>query len=490
MKKLILLSVMFALIVPAFAAEVKPQKPNVLFIAIDDMRDWTGYFGTHPNTKTPNLDRLASQGVAFTRSYCAAPLCNPSRAALLSGLRPSNTGVYTNNDDWRKIIPPEIVTLQTHFQQNGYETLGSGKIYHGSFPAETGWDDYLVINRKLINNSTKPAGQAANEDDDQYRDGVGGIKFQPLDNTDEEMEDYHIVQYGIDQLRKKHDKPFFLAVGLHKPHMPWNVPKKYYDLHPLDEITLPEVPSEDLDDVPAAGIKIAKPEGDHAKILESGRWKHAVQGYLAAISFSDAMVGRLLDALDKSEYHENTIVVLWSDHGWHLGEKQHWRKFALWEEANRQPLIWRVPGVTPTGVKTETPVDLMHVYPTLCDLTGLPLPAHPLDGKSIRPLLEHPESKADTAAVSTYGYQNHTVRTKDWRYIRYADGSEELYDEKADPHEWTNLASKPELAGVKEKLAKDLPEKNLPAQQKKEVQSNNRKKNNQQKSGNSKTTSA
>ncbi|MDR3196825.1 MAG: sulfatase [Planctomycetaceae bacterium] len=445
------------------AAENKPKKLNILFIAIDDLRDWTGYFGTQPNTKTPNLDRLASQGVAFTRSYCAAPLCNPSRAALMSGLRPSNTGVYQNSDDWRKIIPKEIITLQTHFQKNGYKTLGSGKIYHGLFPAETGWDDYLVINRKLINNSTKPV-KRANINDDQYFDGVGGIKFQPLDNTDEEMEDYHIVQYGIDQLNIKHDKPFFLAVGLHKPHMPWNVPKKYYDLHPLDKIELPEVLLSDLDDIPESGIKMAKPNGDHAQILESGRWKQAVQGYLAAISFSDAMVGRLLDAFEKSSYRDNTIVVLWSDHGWHLGEKQHWRKFTLWEEANRQPLIWLVPDVTPAGVKTETPVDLMHVYPTLCDLAGISLPSHPLDGKSIRPLLEHPETVTETTAVSTYGYNNHTVRTKDWRYIRYADSSEELYDEQVDPHEWKNLASKPELAKVKAKLAKYLPEKNIPTQ--------------------------
>jgi choline-sulfatase len=464
---------LFIFFVPILTAA---ERPNILFIAIDDLRDWTGYFETQPNTKTPNLDRLASQGVAFTRSYCAAPLCNSSRAALMSGLRPSDTGVYQNSDDWRQIIPQKIVTLQTHFQKNGYKTLGSGKIYHGSFPDETGWDDYLVINRKLINNSTKPTKRVTNTDDDQYVDGVGGIKFQPLDNTDEEMEDYHIVQYGIDQLDIKHDKPFFLAVGLHKPHMPWNVPKKYYDLHPLDKIVLPEVLPDDLNDIPETGINIAKPNGDHAQILKSGRWKQAVQGYLAAISFSDAMVGRLLDAFEKSSYRNNTIVVLWSDHGWHLGEKQHWRKFTLWEEANRQPLIWRVPGVTPAGVKTETPVDLMHIYPTLCDLAGISLPDHLLNGKSIRPLLEHPETVTETVAVSTYGYNNHTVRTKDWRYIRYADGGEELYDEKADPHEWTNLASKPELAEVKAKLTKYLPEKNLPAQLK-NTQSNNRKNN-------------
>jgi len=381
----------------------------------------------------------------------------------MTGLRPSSTGVYTNGDDWRKIVSQEIVPLNTHFQQHGYETLGSGKIYHGGFPAKSGWDDYLVINRKLITNTVVPAKRKANEDDDQYFDGVGGIKFQPLDCNDENMEDYHIVQYGIDQLNKKHDKPFFLEVGLHKPHMPWNVPKKYYDLFPLDKIVLPEVLENDLDDLPPEGVQFAKPNGDHAQILESGRWKNAVQGYLAAIAFCDAQIGRLLDTFEKSPYRDNTIVVLWSDHGWHHGEKAHWRKFAMWEEANRAPLIWRVPGLTKAGTKNNTPIDLMHIYPTLCELTGLPFPKHELDGKSIKTLLTG-NTDENAAAVMTYTYQNHAVRTKDWRYIRYENGGEELYDETKDPHEWTNLASKPELISIKEHLASFLPKTNLPAQ--------------------------
>jgi arylsulfatase A-like enzyme len=390
----------------------------------------------------------------------------------MHGVRPSSTGVYQNSDDWRTIVPKEIVPLHEHFQQNGYTTLGSGKIYHESYRAETGWDDYLTINQKSLGENKAKLQPIGIDEDDLYADGVGGIKFAPLDCNDEDMQDYQTVKYAIDQLQKKHDKPFFLACGLKKPQMPWNVPKKYYDLHPLDEITLPEVLPNDLDDIPVAGIKMAHPQNDHAKMVESGRWKHAVQGYLAAISFNDAMVGRLLDAFEKSPYRDNTIVVLWSDHGWHLGEKEHWRKFALWEEANRAPLIWKVPGLTPVGVETKTPIDLMHVYPTLCDLTGIPLPKHELASKSIRAILEHPESAAETVAVSTYGYKNHTVRTKDWRYIRYADGGEELYDENADPHEWTNLASKPELVTVKEKLAKYLPEKNLPEQDNKPRKNN------------------
>ncbi|MDR1384855.1 MAG: sulfatase [Planctomycetaceae bacterium] len=442
-------------------ASVVADKPNILFIAVDDMRDWVGYIGTHPQTKTPNIDRLASQGVAFTRAYCAAAVCNSSRTALLTGLRPSTTGVYENQHDWRKIVPQNVVTLQQHFQQSGYETFGSGKIYHGGFPAPDGWDDYLNLNgKKLIGNSSPITALA--DEDDLYADGVGGIKFRPLNCNDEDMTDYHVVQYGIEQLQKKHDKPFFLAVGLIKPHMAWNVPRKYYDLFPLDKIILPEVKENDLDDVPPEGIALAKPQGDHANILKSGRWKNAVQGYLAAIAFSDAQIGRLLDAFEKSEYKENTIVVFWSDHGWHLGEKEHWRKFALWEEANRAPLIWKVPGLTPTGVKTDAPVDFMHIYPTLCDLAGIPLPAQQLEGKSIRSLLANPEKNADTVAVMTYGFNNHAVRTKNWRYIRYNHGGEELYDEQKDPKEWNNLAVNEDVAAVKKELSQYLPKINVP----------------------------
>jgi arylsulfatase A-like enzyme len=448
------------------AVEGTLSKPNVLFIAIDDLRDWTGYSAGHPQVKTPSLDRLAASGVAFTRSYCASACCNPSRTALLTGLRPSETGVYLNSDDWRTIISPEVITLHEHFQQNGYKTLGAGKIYHGSYPAKTGWDDYLIQNRKLITNSVTPTKRNKNEDDDQYIDGVGGIKFQPLDVTDEQMEDYHIVQYGIDELNKKHDKPFFLAVGLHKPHMPWNVPKKYYDLYPLDKIVLPKVLEEDLNDLPPAGIKFAKPDGDHAAILKSGRWKHAVQGYLAAITFCDTQIGRLLDVFEKSPYRNNTIVVLWSDHGWHHGEKSHWRKFAMWEEANRAPLIWRVPELTKAGTKIDAPIDLMHLYPTLCDLTGISKPKQNLSGKSIRPLLEGNTGKTESVAVMTYGYKNHAVRTDQWRYIRYENGDEELYDETKDPLEWTNLAAQQELVQIKTDLAQFLPQTDQPPQPK------------------------
>jgi arylsulfatase A-like enzyme len=275
------------------------------------------------------------------------------------------------------------------------------------------------------------------------------------------MPDYRIVSWTVDQLNKKHDKPFFLACGIHKPHLPWYVPRKYYDLFPLEKIVLPKVLDTDLDDVPPAGVQMAKPEGDHAAILKSGRWKAAVQAYLAAIAFTDAMVGRLIDALDKSPYKDNTIVVLWSDHGWHLGEKLHWRKFTLWEEATRAPLIWIVPGLTKPNSVCNRTVDFMGIYPTLTELCNLPTPKH-VEGVSFRALLANPDAPWDLPARTTFHFNNHAVRTEQWRYIRYHDGGEELYDEIKDPLEWTNLAGKPEFAAVKKELAKWLPKTNAP----------------------------
>jgi arylsulfatase A-like enzyme len=431
-----------------FAAADKPtaNRPNVLFIAVDDLNHWVGYLGRNPQTKTPNIDKLAARGVRFTRSYCAAPVCNPSRAALMSGLRPSASGVYENNDDWRRVIPADL-TLPTTFRRAGYQAFGAGKIYHGGFDRKTDFDDYLQ----------REGGGAESKADG----GVGGIRFAPLDCDDSDMADYKITSYGIEQLQKKHDKPFFIAVGLHKPHMPWNVPQKYYDLHPLDKIELPPYREDDLADIPTGGQRMAKPESDHAAILKSGRWKDAIQGYLAAISFCDAQIGRLLDALDKSPQRDNTIVVFWCDHGWHLGEKSHWRKFALWEEATRAPLVWVVPGVTKPNAVCDRTVDFMSIYPTLCDLCGIATPKH-VQGPSIRKLLADPKAAWDQPAMTTYRFNNHAVRSEGWRFIRYADGGEELYDETKDPFEWTNLATDPKYAATKNELARWMPTENKP----------------------------
>ena len=429
------------------AAPASPAKPNVLFLAIDDLRDWVGFLQKNPQTRTPNMDRLAQRGTIFSRAYCAAPVCNPSRAALMSGLRPFTTGVYENSNDWRTVIPAEL-PLTTAFRRAGYWVGGAGKIYHEAYVRRSEWDDYLANEGKGAGKQ-KPSPQAKD-------DGVGGIKFQPLTNDDTALPDYQITDYGIAQLGRKHDKPFFLAVGLHKPHMPWNVPQKYYDLFPADQIVLPPYLANDLDDVPPAGVKMAKPAGDHAAIVKSGRWKEAVQAYLASIAYTDMNLGRLLDALDQSAYRDNTIVVLWGDHGWHLGEKDHWRKFALWEEATRAPVIWIAPGVTKPGTVCDRPIDFMTIYPTLTDLCGIPTPQH-VEGSSIRTLLADPKSAWVQPAITTYRFKNHAVRVEGWRYIRYENGDEELYNEIADPNEWKNLARDPAFAAKKAELAKLLP---------------------------------
>ena len=432
-----------------FAIAGDSGKPNVLFIAVDDLNHWVGHLGRNPQTKTPNIDRLARMGVTFTNAHCAAPVCNPSRAALLSGMRPGTTGIYDNGQPFELAVNAEQ-SLVTQFRKAGYETLGMGKLWHGGLGFPEQW-----------------TGTGGRERNENHGTGVledrsiGGIKFGVLNAGDEAVSDTQIADYVIGELSKSHDKPFFVTAGFHKPHMPWNVPKKYFDMHPLEQIQLPPVKDGDLSDIPPAGIRMAKPDGDHRAVLESGRWKEAVQAYLAAISYLDGQVGRLLDALEKSPHRDNTIICLWGDHGWHLGEKEHWRKFALWEEATRAPFIWVVPGVTKAGGVCDRPVDFMTIYPTLCDLADVAVPSH-VEGASIRSLLANPASTEPRVAITTFGRNNHAVRDDRWRFIRYADGGEELYDHAHDPWEWTNLASQPEHADLKVQLAAHFPTVNNP----------------------------
>lgn len=472
MKHLLLSVCVLSCLSTLHAADAK--KPNVLFIAIDDLRDWVGYLHHNDQTKTPNIDRLSKMGTAFTRSYCAAPVCNPSRAALMSGMRPSTTGVYDNNNDWRLAIPQDK-TLTTAFRNAGYFVCGAGKIYHESYKRREEWDDYL---------DNEGGGKAEkNLSKNAKDDGVGGIKFAPLDCEDSDLPDYKITNYGIEQLGKTQDKPFFLAVGLHKPHMAWNVPQKWYDMFPISDIQLPPYKEDDLADIPPAGVAMAKPEGDHKAILDSGRWKEAIQAYLATIAYTDMNIGRLLDAFDKSPHKDNTIIVFWCDHGWHLGEKHHWRKFALWEEATRAPLLWVVPGLTKPGSVCERTVDFMSIFPTLMDVCGIPKPAH-LDGVSIQPLLANPAAAWETPAMTTYKFNNHAVRNEGWRHIRYANGDEELYNEATDPNEWTNLANDSQYNDTKAKMAVFMPKTNQPpvggGEEKKEQKREKKKKEKQE----------
>jgi arylsulfatase A-like enzyme len=443
----------------ASASGAEPERPNVLFIAVDDLRNWLGCYGD-VQAKTPNIDRLAARGVRFDRAYCGAPLCNPTRTSLITGMRPAVTGVYQNNVRWSAAVP-DAMTIPLLFKENGYYVSGAGKITHASTVRASDWHDFGPVQDQdeggedVGNNTTA---RAARKGDTK----IGRFSWHVVANEHEgDLIDHRITSYIVERLGQAHDKPFFLACGIHRPHTPWNVPQKYFDLYPLDEIKQPRINPDDLDDVSPVGRRMAHPENDAAIRREPQGPERVIQAYLAATSFCDAQIGRLLEALDRSPSRDNTIIVFWGDHGWHHGEKQHWAKQVLWEEATRAPLLWVAPGVSqPGGVCTRT-VDFLSIFPTLCDLAGIPIPSQCKD-PSIRTLLADPASAWDRPAMSTMGRGNHAVRDDRWRYIRYADGSEELYDRQADPLEWTNLAGKPELAEIKARMATWMPTEDAP----------------------------
>ncbi len=446
------------------------DKPNVLFIAVDDLNDWIGCLGGHPQAKTPNIDRLARRGVLFEQAYCAAPACNPSRAALMTGIRPSTSGVYHNSNPWRQSpVLKDAVTIPQYFSAQGYVSKGAGKIYHGRFPDPASWDVYWPSKKKPRPNDPLPKGRPLA--------GVSNTHFDwgPVDVPDKKMGDNQVVDWVIEQLGQAHAKPLFLACGIFRPHLPWYVPPKYFKPFPLDEIILPKVPDDDLDDIPAAGKRMAREAGDHRSVLGKGQWKTAVQAYLASIYYTDTQVGRLLDALDASPHKDNTIICFWTDHGWHLGEKKHWRKFSLWEESARTPLIFVAPGVTRPDQRCGQPVNLLDIYPTLNALCGLP-EKKGLEGNNLLPLLKNVEAPFHPVSVTTHGRDNHGIRSKHFRLIHYADGSEELYDHRKDSGEWTNLAANPEYAAMVERMRKWLPEVNVPVMDKADTEGNKRNK--------------
>jgi len=414
------------------------DRRNILFIAVDDLNDWIGCLGGHPDVKTPNFDRLARRGVLFTNAHCAAPLCNPSRASLMTGVHPSASGVYENNQPMRRSRAlADAVTLPQYLRRHGYGVTGAGKIYHGAFPDPQSWDGYFPSQTDNQPTNPEPANKPVNG-----IPNAAHFDWSPLDVRMEDMGDFKTSEWVRARLAKRQDKPFFLACGIFRPHLPWYVPRRFFDMYPADKVTLPSVKEDDLDDIPAAGRRMAKPDGDHARVLKYNQWRKAVQGYLAAISFADAILGRVLDGLEEGPNAGDTSIVLWSDHGWHLGEKLHWRKFALWEEATHNVLMVSSPWAGQAGSRCGRTVSLMDVYPTVTDLCGIPVKPGQA-GRSLMPLLRNPNAAWNHPAVTTYGLNNHSVRTERWRYIRYADGSEELYDRAADPMEWTNLASKP-----------------------------------------------
>jgi choline-sulfatase len=443
------------------------DKPNILFIAVDDMNDWVGFLGGHSGMKiqTPNIDRLARNSMIFTNAHTPSPACAPARAAILTGVHHARSGIqnthWGDGPEWRNFpYLKNVETLEQFFKNRGYKTLGAGKIYHSQAPPWTAtsqvepqnWDFYypspyishpyqirapdeLIYPEEVDNNSRPGESDGSNKS--------SWWTWGPLAVKDQKMADYHIVDWANHQLKLDHKQPFFLAVGTWKPHDPWEVPQKYFDLYPLEDIVLPPHKENDLSDAFDHGRRWI-----HKWVEENKQWKKVVQSYAAAITFSDAMIGRLLDQLKKSDHADNTIIVLWSDHGMHMGEKENIEKFTLWERSTRVPLILSYPGVIQADTMCDQPVSLMDIYPTLVDLSGFEKPAH-LDGHSLLPQIKNPNTST-APVISSYQFTwtekpfaGHSVRSKNYRYIYYPDiGLEELYDHQSDPNEWNNIAYK------------------------------------------------
>ena len=445
----------------AQAAAPAAKRPNVLFIAIDDQNDWVGPLKGHPLVRTPHMDRLAERGTTFLNAHIQSPLCNPSRTSLMLGLRPSTTGIYglapwfRTLDAWK-----DRVTLPQHFKAHGYRTYTTGKIYHGGVGGPQ--------KQKVEFDVWGPPG------------GIGVkpkaklIPPTPMGNhplmdwgvfphRDEDKQDYIVASWAIDRLREMpRDEPFFLAVGFFLPHVPCYATQPWFDLYPDDDSVLPPHREDDRDDTPRFSwyIHWRLPEPRLRWVRENNQWRNLVRSYLACTSFIDAQIGRLIDALEAAGLAENTVIVLWSDHGFHLGEKGITGKNTLWERSARVPLIFAGPGVA-RNARCSRPAELLDLYPTLIDLCGLSS-RNDLEGISLLPQLRDAAAPRERPAITTHNQGNHGIRSERWRYIRYADGTEELYDMVHDPNEWTNLAGDPAHAGIIAEHRRHLPSPDVP----------------------------
>lgn len=435
--------------------------PNVLFIAVDDLNDWLGCMKGHPNARTPNLDRLAAEGVLFTNAHCQAPLCGPSRASVMTGLRPSTTGIYGMIED--DLIRSEnqatqnIIFLPEYFRKQGYHTMGIGKLFHTHAP-----------NGVFDESGGRVPGFGPRPERRFVWDGIGTADLKHYGKTatdwgafpevDSLMPDYQSANWAIEKLSQNYDQPFFLGVGFLRPHVPFYVPQKWFDMHPIDEMILPPYQKEDLNDVPDIAKQIndlpMMPSTEWA--IESGEWVNIVRAYLACVSFVDHQVGRVLDALKKSDYADNTVIVFWSDHGYRLGEKGTFAKHALWEEATNAPLIFAGNGL-PKGKVVNEPAEMLSIYPTLLELCGLPAYVTN-EGKSLVHFFGSNINHEKEFALTSYGRKNHALRTNQFRYIQYEDGKEELYDHNQDPNEWNNQVNNEKYLEQKELLKQLLPQ--------------------------------
>ncbi len=452
----------------------------MLFISIDDLNDWVSLFGGHPGVKTPNLEAFANRGsVVFQNAHCPGPICGPSRSALLSGFMPSTTGVYGNSQNMRNsTLIQQHATLPEYFSKHGYRSISRGKIFHahasedGRDFGQWAFDDWSPTqggtnvdktrlysrNRNLINGQPGPPSE--------YSQPIGTeFAWGPTTEPTEQTKDYRTAQWAADQLQQQHEKPFFLAVGLSRPHLPFYVPQEFFDLYDPETFQAPEIRTDDLDDILINGTNRPKfrPSEDYLWLKQNDLIDEAARAYAAATSYADACLGVIFAGLEQSPYRDNTIVVIWGDHGWHLGEKLRYRKGSGWHESTRLPLLIRLPNMDQRR-DCQRAVNLIDFYPTLIELCALPEKPQ-LDGRSIAALLKDPERAWDYPTLTVFGKGNASIHDERFHYILHNDGTEEFYDLQSDPMEWNNLALKlnAEQLAAKHRLARSVPDSFAPS---------------------------
>ncbi len=466
MQRLLLLVGLALVGCPRFAGAAEP-KLNVLFLIADDLNCDLHCYG-HPTVRSPNIDALAARGVRFERAYCQFPLCSPSRSSFLTGRRPNVTKIHTNptagpkpgemleTPNFREFIP-DTVTLPQAFRNSGYFAARVGKLYHYGVPVQIGTNglDDAASWEKVYN----PSGRDKREEDKIFslipKNFGGTLSWMAAEGTDDEQTDAIGANEAIKLLEEVKDRPFFLAVGCFRPHTPYVAPKKYFDMYPPEKIELASLSEDDKSRTPAAAYLSSKKEQD---TMPDTQRREAIQAYWASITFMDAQMGRVVAALDRLGLAKNTVIVMTSDHGYHLSEHGLWQKLSLFENSARVPLIIAAPGAKGSGKSTKSLAELVDLYPTLTDLCGISPPNY-LDGTSLRDVLDDPTKSAKPAAftqVKRGQFHGYSIRTDRWRYTLWDDGKkgEQLFDMQGDPKETTNLATRPESADV----VKDLRE--------------------------------
>jgi len=451
------------------AADSPTVKPNVLMICIDDLNDWVGFLGGHPQSITPHMDSLAGRGRIFANAHCAVPVCTCSRVSVMSGVAATTHGSYEIGPRYEQLPAlAKIPTIQRYLKDNGYYTLSGGKVLHHGFGGRLAGDIDRSLGRRKAPRPKKPMNRPS--------DWSGAWDWGAYPADDVEMGDFQLAKAAATALQEDFGKPFFMSVGFFRPHVPLFVPPKWFDLYDAEEIILPRNPKSDLDDLPPNFLSINNytVAPTHAEVIKHGTRRSLTHAYLASISFVDHCVGIVVAALASSLHADNTIIVLWSDHGFHLGEKQHWAKRSLWEESTRVPLVLVGPGIK-SGEECREPASLIDIYPTLIEMCGLPANRH-LEGVSLLPQLKDPATPREQPAITSSYFGNHAVRSRDWRLVVYEDGPRELYDHRNDPDEFKNLAGNPAYKATRDQLANWIPEDAAPEFKAKSERSRNRRK--------------